>query len=128
MFVVAPVVYCKLGNFCEIFIFANSVKRHICDVRNSQLRQVLPTPVSYRVILPFRKGYIFMNFTYAKFCENKTLMKISEFTVYLFFVGLVICFAVLCVLSGFAIISLRKRELVALLSLCSECHVTIIVL
>ena len=32
------------------------------------------------------------------------------------------CFALLCVHSSFAIISLRKRELVALLLLCSECH------
>ena len=31
------------------------------------------------------------------------------------------CFAVPCVLSGFAIILLEKRELVALLLLCSEC-------
>ena len=38
------------------------------------------------------------------------------------------CFAVLCVVSIFAIISLGKRELVALLLLCSECHVTVIVL
>ena len=28
-------VYCKFGNFRENFIFANSVKRHICDVKNS---------------------------------------------------------------------------------------------
>ena len=27
-------VYCKSGNFHENFIFANSVKRHICDVKN----------------------------------------------------------------------------------------------
>ena len=32
------------------------------------------------------------------------------------------CFGVLCVLSSFAIISLGKRELVALLLLCSECR------
>ena len=38
------------------------------------------------------------------------------------------CFAVLCVLSSFAIISLGKIELVALLLLCSECHVTFIIL
>ena len=30
--------YCKFGNFCDNFIFANSVKRHICDANNSQLR------------------------------------------------------------------------------------------
>ena len=25
--------YCEFGNFCENFIFANSVERHICDVK-----------------------------------------------------------------------------------------------
>ena len=29
--------YCKFGNFRENFIFGNSIKRHICDVRNSRL-------------------------------------------------------------------------------------------
>ena len=40
------------------------------------------------------------------------------------------CFylAVLCVLSSFAIISQGKRELVALLVLCSGCHVAVVVL
>ena len=28
---------CKFGNFRENFIFANSVKRHICVVENSRL-------------------------------------------------------------------------------------------
>ena len=31
--------YCRFGNFCENFIFANSIKRHISDVKNSRLRQ-----------------------------------------------------------------------------------------
>ena len=39
-----------------------------------------------------------------------------------------LCFAVLCVLSIFAIIPLGKRELVALLLLCSDCHSAVIVL
>ena len=34
--------------------------------------------VNNRVISPFREDFIF---TYAKFCKNKTLAKISEFTV-----------------------------------------------
>ena len=29
--------YCKSGNFCENFIFANSVKRDTCDQKISQL-------------------------------------------------------------------------------------------
>ena len=36
------------------------------------------------------------------------------------------CFAVLCFLSSFAIISLGKREVVALLLLCSECHMSLL--
>ena len=40
----------------------------------------------------------------------------------------VFCFTILYVLSRFAFISLGKRELVVLLLLCSECHVTVIVL
>ena len=35
---------------------------------------------------------------------------------------------VLCVLCSFAIISLGKREMVALLLLCSECNVAVMVL
>ena len=38
------------------------------------------------------------------------------------------CFAMLCVIPSLAIISLEKRELVALLSLCSECHIVVVVL
>ena len=29
------VIYCKFGNFRENIIFANSVKRDICDFKNS---------------------------------------------------------------------------------------------
>ena len=45
-----------------------------------------------------------------------------------FSAGSLFCFAVLCVLSSFAIISLGKRELVALLLFCPECHAAVIVL
>ena len=38
------------------------------------------------------------------------------------------CLTVLCVLSSFAIISLGKRELVALLLLCSVCQFPVIVI
>ena len=27
--------YCKFGNFSENFILVNSVKRHICNIKNS---------------------------------------------------------------------------------------------
>ena len=51
--------YCRFGNFRENFIFANSIKRHISDVKNSRLRQDLPISINDRVILPFREGFIF---------------------------------------------------------------------
>ena len=46
------------------------------------------------------------------------LLPLFEF----FFVRPLLCLAVLCVLSSFAIILLGSKELVALLLLCSECH------
>ena len=62
--------YCKFGIFRENFIFANSVKRHICDVQVSRQMYDLPISVNDRVILPFRMGIIF-----AKLRENKILVK-----------------------------------------------------
>ena len=44
---------CKYINFRENFIFANNVKIHVCDVKNSRLEHDLPTPVSGRVISRF---------------------------------------------------------------------------
>ena len=55
--------YCKFGNFRENFIFENSVKRHICDVKNSRLSHDLHISVNDRVISPFREDLIF---TFAK--------------------------------------------------------------
>ena len=51
--------YCRFGNFHKNFIFANSIKRHNSDVKNSRLRQDLPISINDRVILPFREGFIF---------------------------------------------------------------------
>ena len=51
--------YCRLGNFRENFIFANSIKRLSSDVKNSRLRQDLPISINDRVIFPFREGFIF---------------------------------------------------------------------
>ena len=50
--------YCKFGNFRENFIFANSINRHICDVK--------PSSVNDRVISPFREDFIF---TKLRICE-----------------------------------------------------------
>ena len=55
--------YCKFENFHENYIFANSVKRHICDVK------------------PFREGLFSRKFARVKFRENKILAKISKLTV-----------------------------------------------
>ena len=67
--------YCKFGNFCENFIFVNSVKRHICHIQNSWLKHDLPASVNDRVIPPFLEDFIFM-----ELCKNKILAKNSEFT------------------------------------------------
>ena len=58
--------YCRFGNFRENFIFANSIKRHISDVKNSRLMQVIPISINDRVILPFLEGFIF---TKLRICE-----------------------------------------------------------
>ena len=45
--------------FRENFIFANSVKRHICDAKYSRLEHDFPISVNNRVISPFREEFIF---------------------------------------------------------------------
>ena len=42
--------YCIFGNFREKFIFANSVKRHICNIKISQYGHEIPISVNDRVI------------------------------------------------------------------------------
>ena len=68
--------YCKFRKFSREFYFRECIKRHIYDIKNSQLRLDLPTTTNNRVILLIREGFIF-----TKFREDKTLAKISEFTV-----------------------------------------------
>ena len=60
-------------------IFVNNVKRHVCDTKKPCLQHDLPILVNGRVISPFREDF---NFTLAKFRENKTFVKISEFEVF----------------------------------------------
>ena len=62
----------------------NSIKRHISDVKNSQLRQDLPISINERVILPFPEGFFSRNFAYVKYRKNKVLARISKFTAYTF--------------------------------------------
>ena len=59
-------IYCRFGNFRENFIFVNSIKRHIGDVKNSRLRHVIPISINDRVILPFREDIIFAK---LRICE-----------------------------------------------------------
>ena len=44
--------------FARILFFANSVKRHICDITNSRLGHYLPISTNNRVILEFCEGFI----------------------------------------------------------------------
>ena len=69
----------KFGNFRENFIFANSVKMQICDPQSSRLRHDLHVSVHEGVY--FARVLFSQNIAYAKFRENKTLAKISEYTV-----------------------------------------------
>ena len=54
-------INCNFGDFRENFIFANSAKRHVCQVKKSQPGHDLglPTSVNDIVIWPFREGFSF---------------------------------------------------------------------
>ena len=67
----------KFGNFRENYIFPNSVKRYICDVKNLRLGHELSISLNDRVICDFARILFSRDFAYAKFCKNKTLAKIS---------------------------------------------------
>ena len=71
-------MYCKFGNFRENIIFANSVKRHICDVKNLRLRHDLPISVN-DTDFAISRGFYFTK--YAKFREYKTLAKIRIYSI-----------------------------------------------
>ena len=64
--------YCRFGNFfLSILFLANSIKRHINDVKNSRLRQDLPISKKDRVILPFREVFIFKMRNFAKIKSSR---------------------------------------------------------
>ena len=71
--------------FRENFIYVNNIKRPIFHIKNLRLGYNLPTSVNDRVILPFCEGFIFM---VVKFRENIILVKISEFTVYFYWLSI----------------------------------------
>ena len=52
--------------FRKNFIFANSVKRHICDAKNSQIGHDLRILVNDRVISAFREDFIFTKLRICK--------------------------------------------------------------
>ena len=45
--------YYKFGNFRSNFIFVNSIKTHICDVRYPRLVHDIRISVNDRLIVPF---------------------------------------------------------------------------
>ena len=49
-------LYSKFGNFRENFIYANNVKRHLCDVKKSRLKHDLHISVNDRAI---SRGFYF---------------------------------------------------------------------
>ena len=53
------VCYCKSRNFRENFLFVNSSKRHICEVKNFRLGHDLPISFNDRVVVPFQEDSIF---------------------------------------------------------------------
>ena len=59
-------------------VFAKSVKRHICQSKNSQLGHDLSTSVNDLVISHFCEGFSSRDFASANFLRNKTVAKISE--------------------------------------------------
>ena len=56
----------NLEIFVRIFIFLNSVKRHICNVKYSQQGHELHISVIDRMILPFSKGFMFVKFRVSR--------------------------------------------------------------
>ena len=51
--------YCKFRNFLMHFNFPNSIKTHICNVKNSRRGHDLLISVNDRVISPINEDFIF---------------------------------------------------------------------
>ena len=57
--IVLKIYLCKFVNFREHFIFANSIKRHICHIQISRLGHNLHISVKDRVIFAILGGFYF---------------------------------------------------------------------
>ena len=68
--------YCKFGNFREFFYISLIALKEFFHIKNLRLGHDLPIFVKDSDFAMASR-----NFAYAKFLENKTLTKISEFTV-----------------------------------------------
>ena len=67
--------YCRFGNFRENFIFANSIKRHISDVKNSRLRQDLPISINDSDFVISRGFYFYETSPMRSFAKIKSSRK-----------------------------------------------------
>ena len=56
----------NLEIFRDNFIFANSVKRHICDAKNSRLTHNFHISVNDNVISPFCEDFIFTKLRFSR--------------------------------------------------------------
>ena len=86
--------YCKSEIFAKILFFANSVKRHICDAKNSRLGHDLYIAVNDRVISAFRKDFYFheishmRSFTKIKPSRKFSNLQYTEISLYLRSIGM----------------------------------------
>ena len=62
------VLNCKFRKFRENFIFENSVKIHVCNVKNSQLVHDLPTSVNGKSDFSILRGFLFWETTHPQGC------------------------------------------------------------
>ena len=58
----SPLMY--IQKFPRKYIFASSVKRHICHVKSSQFWPWLPISVNDKVFSPFREGLLLLYMTF----------------------------------------------------------------
>ena len=89
-------------------------------MRADNCRRLKIWPVNLKKARP--GGFGCCPFYGADSSDVYSLFVVAPICIIGFTVRSVLCFAVRCIFSSFTIISLWKRDLVALLLLCSECH------